>query len=52
MTKTFKPTNIAFIVRADKANEFLTRKTHTATDAINRIENRRKLGLAMAKSNK
>ena len=33
--------NPPFIVRADKTEEFLNRKTHTASDAIARIEQRR-----------
>lgn len=37
-----KDTNRAFIVDSDKAEKFLFIKIHTANDAINRVENRKK----------
>lgn len=37
-----KDTNKAFVVSSDEVKKFLSAKIHTANDAINRIENRKK----------
>ena len=42
MTSKSKRTNGAFIIVSDKIEEFLSTKAHTAKEAINRIECRKK----------
>lgn len=43
MTTKSKPVTGAFIVDASKTEKFLSTKVHTAKDAIDRIERRKKL---------
>ena len=43
MTTKSKPVTGAFIVDSCKTEKFLSAKVHTAKDAINRVERRKKL---------
>lgn len=42
MTTKSKPVTGAFIVDSSKIEKFLSAKVHTAKDAINRVERRKK----------